>query len=128
MVYQKSERNETMTTDRKQRIAVAFKVSLKINSARILGKTKALNMGRGGLFISLEGGLPRPGDKVTFEIAVDEGSPICGAGVVRWVRSKAVGDRRRGFGLEFQEIAPNGVDKIQKLIEQAMNKNFIPME
>ena len=64
---------------------------------------QALNVGRGGAFISTKGDLPKSGETLNFRIyfRFEERFVIEGSGLVRWVRSDGISVIPRGFGLEF---------------------------
>ncbi|MEO5969031.1 MAG: response regulator, partial [Bdellovibrionia bacterium] len=112
------------------RIELDSEISLRLKSLKLVNKARTVNIGRGGLFIALDEELPRPGDKISFEINVNEGesSQIAGNGLVRWVRTKPEGDQRCGFGLEFHELSPSSLDELLKLIDREKAKTGIPSD
>ncbi len=70
---------------------------------------KVINIGKGGMFISVDSHLPYVGQPVLFSIHLpcpkDSETILNGKGVCRWVRGRPVQEEPRGFGLEFSELS-----------------------
>src|SRR6185437_7477193 len=65
-------------------------------------QAQIVNIGRGGMFVSMSAPLPQIGDVVTFHIPGAIATE--GKGVVRWVRSQSTASLPAGCGVEFFEL------------------------
>jgi len=74
------------------------------------------NISEGGLFLASEQ-LKPVGTKLHFEFRVqDGGETISGFGIVRWIESDP--DKRKGMGIQFVEINPEGKKIISELFRK----------
>lgn len=104
-------------------LTLAYPPSFAVKSDGI-----AVNMGRGGAFVFLNGTLPRIGDEIEFTI-VTEGPPqttISGVGVCKWIRECNEDGLNRGFGLEFIVIDRDGEARIGDIIDKTKTRSYIP--
>ncbi len=92
---------------------------------------KVINIGKGGMFISVDSHLPYVGQPVFFSIRLpspkDGDTILNGKGVCRWVRGKPVQEKPRGFGMEFSELS----EEFQKYIDsfiQELQRDRNPIE
>jgi len=90
-------------------------------------RTKILDIGRGGMFASMNGELPKVATFVSFKIKITGESEISGTGVVRWVREFATGDKARGIGIEFMEFSEQSRQQLITLINSIRTQAFIPV-
>ncbi len=74
------------------------------------------NISEGGLFLASDQ-LKPVGTKLHFEFRVqDGGDTISGFGIVRWIESDPT--RRKGMGIQFVEINPEGKKIIAELFRK----------
>ena len=111
-----------------------FSADLQVNvrlSASSAGSTTALgftaNVGRGGMFVALEGQrLPFPDERVNFQMQLEASRTVSGQGVCRWVRESSADNLPRGFGLEFLEIAAQDHESLLQIIQNLRTHAYIP--
>lgn len=111
-----------------ENIEVDFKIELKLPELNLSAEGRVLNIGRGGMFVALEGNFPMVMTKTTFSIYFNQGEikTIEGAGVVRWIRTQASSFQRQGCGIEFEYLDDQCRKMIIKFIDQQKMKAFIP--
>lgn len=92
---------------------------------------KVINIGKGGMFISVDSRLPYVGQPLSFSIHLprpnDAETILNGKGVCRWVRGQPVQEKPRGFGMEFSELS----EEFQKFIDsfiQELQRDREPIE
>jgi CheY-like chemotaxis protein/Tfp pilus assembly protein PilZ len=95
----------------------------------VLGSThvKTVNVGRGGMFLQMEGELPQPGDCIEFQF--DETAQklkISGKALVRWRRDTASLAKPKGIGVEFIEISEDHRSQVIDFIAQVTSTPYIP--
>lgn len=90
-------------------------------------RTSLLNVGRGGMCLSFNEGLPTVGQVLSFEITFSDGdwSPIAGSGIVRWRMADATADPKR-VGIEFLELTKESLPRVLELIEYLNPRSYIP--
>jgi CheY-like chemotaxis protein len=88
-----------------------------------------LQTGNGGLFISCSGPLPLADAVTNFIVTFTGGEPgnLQGAGIVRWVRSRAHKLFYPGFGLELLRLTPDSLPAVKSLIDTTDPGAFIPV-
>lgn len=91
-------------------------------------EARVLNLGRGGMFITLpEGHYPNVNDIISFKVAFAEKNYfLLGSGVVRWVRTKGVDDSPVGCGIEFTYLDEDGRNQILEYVNSKKPKAYIP--
>lgn len=106
-----------------------LKIELHFPELDLAVSSKALNIGRGGMFVALTDRFPTHGAKVFFKIAFDgpKSRVLEGDGFVRWVRSTPDSDRPAGCGVEFSFVSDPGQALIFDFIRQTNAKSYIPI-
>lgn len=119
--------NKTKWKRKDPRFNIELDLKLKFPSCKDAISAKAINIGRGGMFIAVKENFPAIAAGIGFDIEFEnqEWSPIRGKGIVRWVRKDGL--LPFGIGMEFQEIAPESIDLLLDLIGNLDNKvPYIP--
>jgi uncharacterized protein (TIGR02266 family) len=102
------------------RVPVALRIRLRYEAVDQFISKFAVNISRGGMFLSSRNPKP-PGTELYFEIRLADESPVIeGTGVVRWIREY---DRRRpdephGMGIRFVELSEESWPVLVRIIEQ----------
>lgn len=111
-----------------ERLSSEFKIELYLPELGVAIQGKVLNIGRGGMFVSLQNNFPKIKGKVEFCIAFDHGMPkkIDGCGVVRWVRANGSDAKPSGCGIEFEHLSDQSRKQVIELINSLKTKSFIP--
>jgi len=114
--------------ERALRTEAKLDVHVKLSSVDTLGVTQLLNLGRGGLFVAMEGYLPEVDDKIHFRIDFthDRGIRIEGIGRVRWVRREGDGQAPAGCGIEFLELSKACRNSLLEVINALKTRPYIP--
>lgn len=105
--------------------------SMQQQTKSLDGSDRSLHLGRGGFFVSRDCDFPEAEDVVEFAIHVEEDElcrRISGRGIVRWIRSKADGDKglASGFGVEIKYLEDMGRDLFIEWVEKNKPVPFIP--
>lgn len=106
-----------------------FNVELKFESIAVAIKARVLNIGRGGMFIALEGKLPSLESKVAFCLQSSDGaasSVFEGQGVCRWFRQTTHSNLPKGMGIEFTNLTEYSLQVLLKLLDDINPRAFIP--
>ncbi|MEO5667961.1 MAG: PilZ domain-containing protein [Bdellovibrionota bacterium] len=138
---------------RKLRVNAKHRVKLQLASLEQAIVAETLNVGLGGLFIRVVPPNVAIGDDIEFVLeftpmvsgkaVADNLNPLVhrmnedeapqgklesirGRGNVVWVRSTAQNDVPEGIGLEFKNVDPAGLKKIQEFVASHRIKAFIP--
>ena len=106
-----------------ERIEVEFSSQLRFSN-RTIG-AKVLNLGRGGMFVQIQGHLPEVNEQVSFEVDFG-GQPLVGSGTVRWVRPRIVDGLPSGFGIEFSFLPEPQRVQLIEFIEKNKPRAYIP--
>lgn len=110
------------------RMPIESAVGVKFLKSNFSSQEKTLNLGRGGMFVALQGQFPVNGEEVEFHLkAVTE--PIfelTGRGVVRWVRREEAEDIPSGCGIEFTNLDPSSKARLVEITSQIKYRSFIP--
>jgi len=110
------------------RVEAELKIQLQFQDMPKAIDAQVLNLGRGGMFVSLsQGQYPNVNDPVGFGITFD-GDPasLDGSGVVRWVRTQDVPSFPAGCGIEFTHLDEPGRKRIIDFVAAKKPKAFIP--
>ena len=120
---------EKMWTRSEERYEASINVDLKFENYENAISTKALNIGRGGMFIALDSNFPDVEDVINFKLEFNNGSihSIEGVGVVRWIRKKHNDKGASGAGIEFDSLTPESKETLLELINSIKTKIYIPM-
>ena len=90
-------------------------------------KNRTFNIGVGGLFVAIDGDLPRTREIIHFNIAIGPRDyKLKGAGVVRWTRASLTDGNPPGIGIEILTLENDSIEKIQKLQSEFPTRAFIP--
>jgi len=113
---------------RSDRHETEINIELKFPGFDEARKAKVLNIGRGGIFVSLDKDFPKVTDSVSFKIEFSEGliSMIEGTGVVKWARIQATDALSAGCGIEFVELSNGTRLKVIEVINFLKTKQYIP--
>jgi CheY-like chemotaxis protein len=89
---------------------------------------QVLNIGRGGVFVRMEGPFPNVGSTASFSIKFDRGDvhELQGSGIVRWVRTESADDMPAGCGIEFTSLSDSSRQEIIEYLKWSRTKSFIP--
>jgi uncharacterized protein (TIGR02266 family) len=102
-----------------ERVPVALRIRLRYQAVDQFISKFAINISRGGMFLSSRNPKP-PGTELYFEIRLADESPIIeGTGQVRWIREY---DRNRpgephGMGIQFVELSDASGPLLDRIIE-----------
>jgi uncharacterized protein (TIGR02266 family) len=102
-----------------QRVPVALRIRLRYQAVDQFISKFAINISRGGMFLSSRNPKP-PGTELYFEIRLADESPVIeGTGEVRWIREY---DRRQpgephGMGIKFLELSEDSWPVLDRIIE-----------
>lgn len=123
-----SNKLEIWSERKEERIRTNCIIDLQFPSLKISMESKVLNLGRGGMFVSLKNQFPEVGQQATFSIKFNEGSvsSIEGGGLVRWVREEFAENQLAGCGIEFQYLTEQGRKQVVEVIKSLKTKSFIP--
>lgn len=121
-------RDEAWAGRETERLEVDFKITLEFPEINMAVEGRALNLGRGGIFVMLKDHFPAVNAKVLFRIQFERGSPkiLEGSGVVRWIRTQNSENRPTGCGIEFQSLSESSRRDVIKVINDKKTKAFIP--
>lgn len=110
------------------RIQVDFEIELHFSELNIAIQGRAINLGRGGIFVALSEALPAVNARASFVIKYDEGSPgpIAGNCIVRWVRTQGSPDLSTGCGIEFKDLSDQTRLHVIEFINKMKTKGFTP--
>lgn len=98
------------------RILLDSKVKVVFRETEQRDQVLLQNISEGGLFLASDQ-LKPIGTKLHFEFRVqDGGDAITGYGIVRWVETDK--QKRRGMGIQFVEINPEGKKIISELFRR----------
>ncbi len=98
------------------RIYLDSKVKVVFRESEQRNQLLSQNISEGGLFLQSDQ-LKPIGTKLHFEFRVqDGGETISGFGIVRWVESDP--SRRKGMGIQFVEINPEGKKILSELFKK----------
>ncbi len=87
-----------------------------------------LNIGQGGMFMSMTQNFPKIGDVFGFNLMLDKenNKSLQGKGIVRWVRDLKENDLEPGIGIEFTELSNESMALVDETIKKSKTKSFIP--
>lgn len=79
---------------------------VRIDLGAVSSHGYATNLSEGGMFVGSMETLPSPGQKIEFDLLIDQERKhhVTGSARVRWVRGKMEFGRPRGFGVQFESI------------------------
>lgn len=111
-----------------ERIETDFKIKLSFPELVVAIQGRALNIGRGGMFVALQERFPMVSSNASFNIQFRKGSPqvIEGSGIVRWVRTLQSQQDPIGCGVEFEHLGDTSRKQIIDFINSIRPKAFIP--
>jgi CheY-like chemotaxis protein/Tfp pilus assembly protein PilZ len=100
-------------------LSTDFEIELYLKGSLEVVKGRMLNIGRGGMFVSMDSSMPATGDTLEFKISFQQDAPLqlTGQGIVRWMRSQMSVGRPSGCGIEFLEFDRNCMPEVAKIIE-----------
>ena len=101
------------------RVPVALRIRLRYQAVDQFISKFAVNLSRGGMFLSSRNPKP-PGTELYFEIRLADESPVIeGTGVVRWIReyNRNRPDEPHGMGIQFAELSEESWQVLERVIE-----------
>lgn len=103
-------------------------IGIKFRSTDGTFRARVKNLGRGGMFVEMEGGFPEATDEADFRLDLPSGPnvKVSGVGIVRWVRKLPSGDQPAGCGIEFTGLDRECLVQVIELINDSKVKAFIP--
>jgi CheY-like chemotaxis protein len=107
------------------RIQAQFDIRIKYPELKMECTGVILNIGRGGMFVALDSGLPSINTHGSFEIQLAN-QTLVGEGVVRWVRTTCSAELKSGCGIEFTFISDDVRPILLGLINSLKTHAFIP--
>ncbi len=113
----------------KERFQFDAKVEFEFDNRKIpSGVSKMVNLGRGGMFIQLEGPFPKVGEMMNFRITFyePEFGSLRGKAVCRWVRDTPTEEVPAGVGVEFMELDSGSSSTLLSLLNNLKIKAYIP--
>jgi CheY-like chemotaxis protein len=111
------------------RVDAEIAVGVKFLQSAFSAQAKARNIGRGGMFVALEGKLPAPLEKVEFRLEATQEPTlsVTGEGVVRWVRRDASA-HPPGCGIEFSSFENESLPRVIGFVNFLKTRSYIPKE
>jgi len=111
-----------------ERIESDFSIDITCPDLGTSIKGRALNLGRGGMFVKLDKDFPAAGTKIFFQIKLEGGNSngISGQGLVRWSRIHASQDFPSGCGIEFEFLDDSIRKRLIEIINDLKTHKFIP--
>jgi uncharacterized protein (TIGR02266 family) len=101
------------------RVPVALRIRLRYQAVDQFISKFAVNLSRGGMFLSSRNPKP-PGTELYFEIRLADESPVIeGTGVVRWIReyNRHRPDEPHGMGIQFADLSEESRQVLERVIE-----------
>ena len=101
------------------RVPVALRIRLRYHAVDQFISKFAINISRGGMFLSSRNPKP-PGTELWFEIRLADESPVIeGSGQVRWIReyNRHRPDEPHGMGIQFVELSEESWPVLDRIIE-----------
>src|SRR5262245_4317444 len=102
-----------------RRVPVALRIRLRYQALDQFISKFAINISRGGLFLSSRN--PKPiGTRLQFEIRLADDTPVIeGSGEVRWIREydRNEPNQPHGMGIRFLEVKPESRALIERIIQ-----------
>ncbi len=101
------------------RVPVALRIRLRYQAVDQFISKFAINISRGGMFLSSRNPKPR-GTELWFEIRLADESPVIeGSGQVRWIREydRNRPDEPHGMGIQFVELSEESWPVLDRIIE-----------
>jgi len=110
------------------RLSTDFRIEMTLKNTNQTVQGQMLNIGRGGMFVSMEAPFPAVGETLEFHIFFNHAAAIqlSGQGIIRWVRSQSSSGRSGGCGIEFLNFADNSMPEVIRLIETFKPLSFTP--
>jgi CheY-like chemotaxis protein len=108
---------------------VPHHIELQMESLDVALKSGVIELGQGGMFLSLGSAFPLSFERVRFSISF-AAAPIrrlAGDGLVRWARPHAAHGFKNGIGIEFRFVEPEAQVELRRLIEGRRIVSFIPV-
>jgi CheY-like chemotaxis protein len=105
-----------------ERVAVAATAEIRFGEPPVEHVAPVLNLSRGGMFLSLERGLPALQSTIDFRLTIakaDGQPPIEGKALVRWVRDRAGSGHLPGIGVEFTALSPEAQEFLDAYVGRA---------
>jgi CheY-like chemotaxis protein len=123
-----SQKTDKWNSRKLERIETDFSIDIEFPELNLAIQGRVMNIGRGGVFISLKDNFPTVDTKTNFNIKFKDGIPtnLIGTGMVRWVRTQECDGRSSGCGIEFDFLDDYSRGQIVTLINSIKTKAFIP--
>ncbi len=121
-------REERWTPESDASVTTDCRITLSFPNLNKAVEGQMLNIGRGGMFVTIKDFSPVVGSLTSFCIRFDSGNLqlIEGSGTVRWVREQKNGDLPPGCGIEFKFLGESSRKQVIAFINNSTAKAFIP--
>jgi hypothetical protein len=119
---------EELWKRKNERFDVNLKLNVELGEINEVREGEVVNIGNGGMFLSIRFPLPTVGERISFKIYFHEKETMLieGIGIVRWVRTRSEGRLAPGCGVEFVNLTENSISSLNRLLEVSRTKGFIP--
>jgi len=98
------------------RMKVSLPIQYRFIDSQELKKSKITNLGLGGMFLQLNEKYPSIGEKLTFNVAIDQTEQtLSGEGLTRWVCFDKKNPSNCGVGIEFKNLSSSALALIKRL-------------
>jgi hypothetical protein len=118
-----------VSTDKDQNLT-PFRIDIQLEGLQNVRSGEVVNIGTGGMFLSIHYPIPKVGRMVEFSIRFESTQSgiesLIGSAVVRFVREKAENGLPVGCGVEFKQLTPESTDTLARMLEVLKIKEFIP--
>lgn len=111
-----------------ERFPVDYIVEMSFSDISLPLRTKAINLGRGGMFITMENEFPSFGDNIYFRLLIETPKPHLfeGVGKCKWIRKEATKQLSSGIGIEFVSLSKESLRILQEILNSLGTKAIIP--
>lgn len=122
------DKDEKWSSRTAERIETDLNIVLHFSDLGMAVEGNVMNVGRGGIFVSLKDKFPTAESKVSFDIKFGGGQPgrLQGNGIVRWIRIQENPGRPAGCGIEFEYLSDDSRKQVITFINNLKTKAFIP--
>ncbi len=109
-------------------VNIELKVELKFQGLSEAIEASEVNLGRGGMFVTLhQGEYPNVNDMVAFKVTFNgTGNTLSGTGIIRWMRVKSSPDFPTGCGIEFTYLGESERKQVMDFVALKKPKSYIP--
>jgi CheY-like chemotaxis protein len=101
---------------------------MNFDSIHAASENHRIRLGRGGLFLGMDAGIPTRGMRVALDLSFSQGelSSLQGCATVKWNRHVPEDDLPPGCGLEFEHLNEQAAQELSSLIARLRLVPYIP--